>query len=211
MITLQPILEIFPSDGFALWPVSEVRTYGFLVLSGELTPAEVGTAVKHIAAGNDIDPEHDGRPSRPADPVDSFLHGLLTVDALYIPGGLRVTDTTTGVVFVPGCCSGLEDWHGWYRVLEGSVPVWFGHDPDPRAERCGDTVRLTTDGEQSDSPVIEVSATELRQLLDGAERDLLGFLGLVQEWAERQLSDQAGPVTAALARALNLPATIRTP
>jgi hypothetical protein len=36
-------------------------------LRGNLTSAEVGTAVMVIARRNDVDPEDDGRPTRPAD------------------------------------------------------------------------------------------------------------------------------------------------
>ncbi|WP_218027272.1 hypothetical protein [Nocardia vaccinii] len=199
------MLEIYAFDDFALWPVAEVETYGFLALSGELTPTEVGTAVMRIAGCNDIDPEPDGRPPRPADPLRSFLHGLLTFDTLFAAGGLRVTDSVTGIVFLPGCCNGLEDWRDWYEVLDGSGQASFGHDPDPCAERRGDMVRLTVDAEQSDSSVIELSAAHLRQLLVGAERDLVDFLALAADWASQHLSDHAAPVTAALARALNLP------
>ncbi|MFJ8871449.1 hypothetical protein ACIRD6_37600 [Streptomyces sp. NPDC102473] len=44
MIVMQPVLEMYASDGFDLWPVAEVQSFAFLPLSGELSPAEVGTA-----------------------------------------------------------------------------------------------------------------------------------------------------------------------
>lgn len=208
---MHPVLEVYASDDFAFWPVMKSPPHGYLVLSGDLTPAEVGAAVSRIAGCNDIDPEDDARPPRPADPLGSFLHGLLTVDNLFAPGGLRVTDSATKTEFAPGCCNGLEDWRCWYQVLDGTGPIWFGHDPDPRAERCGNTVRLTLDAEQSNSPVIEVPAAELRQLIDRAERDLVAFLGLVAKWADRYVPDQAGPVAAAVARALDLPSPSYAP
>nr|MDT0522736.1 hypothetical protein [Streptomyces sp. DSM 41633] len=74
------------------------------------------------------------------------------------------------------------------------------------AERFGDTVRLTVNAEQSDSPVIELSVTALRDLLAGAERDLAEFLALAADWASRHLPDHRAPVTAALARLVGLPA-----
>ncbi|MFC8428239.1 hypothetical protein [Streptomyces sp. NPDC057253] len=76
MIALQPVLEISASDGFTLWPVAESMPYGFLPLSGALDAAEVGTAVMRIADANSIDPEEDGSPPRPADPLGGYLHGL---------------------------------------------------------------------------------------------------------------------------------------
>ncbi|MEU9563327.1 hypothetical protein AB0D16_14990 [Streptomyces sp. NPDC048161] len=211
MIVMQPVLEIYPPDGFALWPVAEIEAIGYLPLSGELAPAEVGTAVMRIARCNDIDPEHDDRPARPADPLGSFLHGLLTFDNLFAAGGMRVTDSSTGITFLPGCCNGLEDWRDWHEAVDGSGYASFGHDPDPLAERLADTVRLTVDAEQSDSRVIELSSTDLRHLLDGAENDLADFLAVATGWASQYLPDHFTPVTAALARVLALPATAVPP
>ncbi|MET9653268.1 hypothetical protein ABZZ44_23770 [Streptomyces sp. NPDC006460] len=150
---MQPVLEIYTPDGFDLWPVAEVESFGFLPLSGGLTPAGIGTAVMRIASCNDIDPEGDRSP-RPADALDSFLHGLLTLDNLFAAGGLRVTDNSTGVTFLPGCCDGLEDWRDWRQCIDDGCLLGFGHDPwSPVAERFGDTVRLTVNADQSDSPV----------------------------------------------------------
>ncbi|MCX4987041.1 hypothetical protein [Streptomyces sp. NBC_00572] len=162
-----------------------------------------------IVACNDIDPDPnagDDRPPRPAHPLGSFLHGLLTFDSLFAAGGLRVTDSSSGVTFLPGCCNGLEEWRDWRTVVSGSGPVFFGHDPYPVAERFGDTVRLIVDIEQSDSPSIEWSATGLRRQLGRVERDLAGFLALASEWGSGNLPDHSVPVVAALARVLDLPA-----
>ncbi|MFD8996432.1 hypothetical protein [Streptomyces abikoensis] len=206
MIVLQPVLEICAPDGFALWPVAEFEPYGFLPLNGALGPAELGTAIMRIADCNNIETDDD-QPPRPADPLGSFLHGLLTTHDLFAAGGLRVTDTTTGTTLLPGCCNGLEEWRDWLEVLDGDGWASFGHDPSPLAERLGDTVRLTVDAEQDDSPVIELPVSELRGLLAAAERDLVDFLQLAADWAAQHLPDQASSVTAALARALNLPAS----
>ncbi|MFF3847963.1 hypothetical protein [Streptomyces sp. NPDC002328] len=75
----------------------------------------------------------------------------------------------------------------------------------PIAEHFGSVVRLTVNAEQSDSPVIELPVTELRDLLVGAERDLADFLALAADWASQQLRDHCSAVTAALARLLDLP------
>ncbi|MFD9883424.1 hypothetical protein ACFWZT_18415 [Streptomyces alboflavus] len=204
MIVMQPVLEMYTPDGFDLWPVAEVEPFDFLPLSGGLSPAEVGSAVMRIASCNDVVPDSDG-PPRPVDALGSFLHGLLNYDPLFAAGGLRVTDTSTDVVFLPGCCDGLEDWRDWYQFLDGGSLLGFGHDPSsPVAERFGDTLRLTVNADQSDSPVIELSLAELRHLLAGVERDLADFLTLAADWASRHLPGHRTPVTAALARALDL-------
>ncbi|MFD8012582.1 hypothetical protein [Streptomyces sp. NPDC058955] len=202
---MQPVLEMDVPAGFDLWPVAEAESLGFLTLSGELSSAEVGSAVMRIAGCNDIDPDGD-RPPRPAGALDSFLHGLLTFDSPFASGGLRVTDHATGVAFLPGCCDGLEQWRDWHRFIEGGSPLGFGHDPvSPLAERLGDTVRLTVNAEESDSPVIELTAADFRALLAGAERDLVDFLALAASWASVYLPRHHGPVVSALARALDLP------
>ncbi|MEU0083170.1 hypothetical protein [Streptomyces sp. NPDC006274] len=72
MISLQPVLETYSSAGFDLWPVADSAPYGFLALDGTLGPTQVGTAVMRIASCNDVDPEQDGRPPRPADPLGAF-------------------------------------------------------------------------------------------------------------------------------------------
>ncbi|WP_189925735.1 hypothetical protein [Kitasatospora xanthocidica] len=207
MMSMQPVLEIFAPEGFTFWPTGDHKPFDHLVLNGSLTPAEVGTAVWRLADVNDVelDPEADAeRGPRPEDPLDGFLHGLLTDPDPYAPGGLRVTDSATGTVFVPGCCTGLEEWRGWLGVTDGGGAAWFGHDPDARVEWVGRTVKLTQDADDADSPVIELPPEELRRLLAGAERDLRGFLALAAAWAERQLPGHAAALTAALARALDL-------
>ncbi|MFF4746133.1 hypothetical protein [Streptomyces sp. NPDC001268] len=115
MILLHPVLEVRAARGFALWPVADVGVgpYDFLPLSGALQPAEVGTAVLAIAEYNDVGADDDG-PPRPADPVGSVLHGLLTQDPLAAAGGLRVIDTDSA----PPCCRAAAT--GWRSGGTGS-------------------------------------------------------------------------------------------
>ncbi|MFB7555624.1 hypothetical protein [Streptomyces brevispora] len=205
MIVTQPVLEVSAADDFAFWPVGKHESYGYLVLNGELTPAEVGTAVMRIADCNDFDPEVEHGPC-PTDPLGTFLHRLLTMPDLFAAGGFRVTDTTTDTVFVePGCCNGLETW---LDVLDGTGCSYFGHDPSSVAERVGDIVRLTLDAHGTDgSPVIELSVNQVRRLVAGVQQDLQEFLSLAGTWAEQHLPARAAAVTAALARALDLAPT----
>ncbi|WP_416966963.1 hypothetical protein [Streptomyces sp. 4F14] len=202
---MQPVLEIFAADGFALWPVAGHESYGYLVLDGKLRAAEVGTAVMRIADYNDFEPEEEHGPC-PTDPLGAFLHGLLTLPDLCAAGGFRVTDTATGTVFVePGCCNGLETWREWREVLDGTGCSSFGHDPSSTAERVGDTVRLTLDADAKDgSPAIDLPVDQVRALVTGAEADLRDFHRLAGTWAAHHLPTHAAAITAALARALAL-------
>ncbi|UUU44902.1 hypothetical protein JIW86_38570 [Streptomyces sp. NBC_00162] len=205
---MQPVLEIVAVDDFALWPVGEHESYGYLVLDGELTPAEVGTAVMRIADCNDFEPEEEHGPC-PTDPLGTYLHGLLTMPDLFAAGGFRVTDNATNTVFVElGCCNGLETWRDWLEVLDATGCSYFGHDPSSMAERVGDIVRLTFDAHGTDgSPVIELPVDQVRTLVAGAQQDLQDFLSLAGTWAEQHLPAHAAAVTAALARALDLAPT----
>jgi hypothetical protein len=196
---MRPVLEIGRSDGFDLWPIAEIEPFGFLALDGSRTSQEVGTALMSLALNNDTEDD------RPAEPVAAFLHGLLTMDPLFAPGGMRVTDDATGVTLLPGCCNGIEDRQAWYDLLDARFPVYFGHSPTPGAELRGDLIRLTVDTEEDGSPVIELSVDELRALLAGAERDLIDFGALATEWITGNLPEHAEPLSAVLARALVLP------
>ncbi|MBO1337474.1 hypothetical protein [Streptomyces sp. VRA16 Mangrove soil] len=206
MIVVEPVIELPGRRDFGLWPVAEAEPFSFMALDGTLTPDQVGTAVMALAVCNEGEPDDDGPPC-PADPLGRFLHGLLTVDSPEVPGGLRVTDTQSGVRFVPGCCCGLEDRGDWLDVLDGDGrAAWFGHDPSPGAERRGDVVRLTVDAEADPGSGrwIDVPARELRRLLAGAERDLAGFLDLAARWAATSLPAHCAPVGRALGRALRV-------
>lgn len=207
-MVMQPVLEISAADDFALWPVAERKSCGYLVLNGKLTPAEVGTAVKRIADCNDFEPEEEHGPC-PTDPLGIFLHGLLTMPDLFAAGGFRVADNATDTVFVePGCCNGLEAWRDWLEVLDNTGCAHFGHDPSSMAERVNDVVRLTLDAHGADgSPVIELSVDQVRRLVAGAQQDLQDFLSLAGTWAEQHLPAHAAAVTTALARALDLAPT----
>ncbi|WP_031077938.1 hypothetical protein [Streptomyces sp. NRRL WC-3742] len=201
MMRMQPVLEVGSPADFALWPTDTGRSYGLLVLDGRTGPLDVATAVWQLADDNGGDPEEGGGP-RPQDPLGDFLHGLSAGSYLLAPGGFRVTDTATGTVFDPGCCTGLEDRHEWLDVTDGPGEGWFGHDPDARAERVGPIVRLTPDASVEGGPVIELPVDELRRLVAGAEQDLRDFVRLAGSWARRQVPGHAEALTAALTRAL---------
>lgn len=198
---MQPVLEVYAPDGFALWPVADVRHgFGYLMLGGRLSRAEIGLAMLRLADANNPEPDTE----RPAEP-GRLLDGLLNAEIVFLPGGLRVTDDTTGITFQPGCCHGLEDWRDWHAVLDGDCRVDCGHSPSPLVQRCGDRIRLTVDTERLDSPVLEPTVREVRRLLLGVERDLNDFLAVTLDWESEQLPEQAVLIAAVLARALGLP------
>lgn len=76
---------------------------------------------------------------------DEVVDTLLAEDFLIVAGGLRLVDTVKGMVVVPGCCAGLEDWRDWVRVLTGGA-LWLGHDPGLEIEIIGDDLCVWQDG-----------------------------------------------------------------
>ncbi|MFE1441902.1 hypothetical protein [Streptomyces sp. NPDC058739] len=79
------------------------------------------------------------------------------------------------------------------RIRSPERPHLLRPDTYPLAGRMDGTVRLNVDAEQNDSPVIGLSVTELRRLLDGAEVDLNGFLALAAGWLAQYLPGHRVP------------------
>ncbi|MHA7133808.1 hypothetical protein [Oerskovia turbata] len=201
MITLRPVLEVPRDERFSLWPVAP--TGWFLELDGSLAPAEVGAAVRAVAA---VFSSEAGQPV-PEGQVERFLEGMLTAEHVFVFGGLRMEDDSTGVVVAPGCCSSLDEWREWFGLLDGKG-VDLGHSPSPGGELVDGVVRLTVDVEHADSPTIEVPAVEVRRLLAGVERDLTGFVAAVSVWAGRHAPSRAADLVTVLARALDVPVPV---
>jgi hypothetical protein len=86
VIVMQPVLGISAADDFALWPVDEHASYGYLVLDGELTPADIGMAVMRIADCNNFEPEEE-HGLCPPDPLEAFLHGCSPCPICLPPAG----------------------------------------------------------------------------------------------------------------------------
>lgn len=213
VITIRPTLETRAQEDFDLWPAAPLRPFSDLRLHGGLTPAEIGAALAGLAEANWAELEAEAEAEAEADeadaagdPVGAFLHGLLTTDALYVPGGLWITDMATGTVVKSGCCCGIEEWRDWYSLLDGTNGIWLGHDPEPLAELRGETVWLKADDERPQSPELEFPASVLRAGLAEVERDLRAFHASAVAFAAEHLPAHAPALTAVLARAFALEA-----
>ncbi|GAA1653542.1 hypothetical protein [Actinoplanes couchii] len=206
MIKLQAVVEVPMFDeGPAPWPVAAAAPGSWLVLDTGCTADQVGLFVAALAARIDV-ASPGGR--------DEVLDALLAEEALIVAGGLQVSDTETGTVVVPGCCSGLEDWREWTGVLTGDS-LWLGHDPGPHVEVVGPDLRVWQDGGPNRErgrwagQRVDLPCRELPQLLLDVQRDLAGFLNALADWAEQtgigprgtalvQMIDQNFAVTAPL-------------
>lgn len=208
VLRLEAVLEVLNPNGFVLWPTATLQKFDYQRLHGSMSLLEVGTAMHSFVTYNNVDVDAEEAP--PEDPLGAFLFGVLHVDTALAAGGLRLIDTDSDAVVVPGCCNDLEDWRDWFGVLDGET-AWGGHDPSPAAVLEGDVVRVTADVEADDSAVILVPAELLRPMLEGVETDLRGFLVLAKSWAERHVPEHAPRLLSALASALSMPAELLAP
>lgn len=198
MLRLDPVIAVRALDGFRLWPIAAVEPE-WMVLDGSLDGPQIGTAVAVIAAYNSHSQAEPGDAKSPK----GFLRDLLKTDSPIAEGGLRLTDTTTGAVVVPGCCFGLESWREWYGAVKDERP-WLGHDPWPTATRSGSELVVTADNDAQGSAVIVAPAEELLRLWATVERHLVEFHRAAARWAAAQIPGQARAVSHTLARVLDL-------
>lgn len=189
VIMMEAVIQVpMLDEGSAPWPVAAVAPGSWLVLNAGCIAEQVGLFVAALAARIDV-AYPGGR--------DEVADALLAEEMLIVPGGLRLSDTSAGTVVVPGCCCCLEDWREWIRVLTDGSP-WLGHDPGPEVEVIGEALRVWQDGgpdrergrwaEQR----VDLPRRALPQLLLGVQQELVGFLGVLAEWAGQAGLGQRG-------------------
>jgi hypothetical protein len=153
-------------------------------LHAGLTAEEIGSVVWSFLDANHVidDPDTDGA-------------------TLF--GGVRITDTITGVVLVPGCCSDLSGRFDLFQcAADGTGDPWLGHSPSPAVRFNGNKVRFVVDAELTQTAAFEATLDELRAALDPVEGDLLGFLTALEQWASVHVPEQADDVVARFRRGI---------
>ncbi|MFI0357474.1 hypothetical protein [Actinomadura sp. 9N407] len=191
MAAVDVVLETYDAMDFTAWPIAGSTGGGLLVLSGQMSAAEVGTAMAVIFSYNEI-------PLGPTGELraDLLEERLAETGALIAPGGLRFRDTSTDVQVAPGCCFGLENWREWWDVVRGE-DLWLGHDPTPQLEHGDQVIRLRQ-SDQAGSQSIEIPVNELPGLLITAQQQLSDFLGLVRQWTFNTAPELDDKLAAAL-------------
>ncbi|WP_420037746.1 hypothetical protein ACN2WE_40785 [Streptomyces sp. cg28] len=203
MLIMDVVLVTYEAADFALWPVADSPADHLMALSGELSMREIGTVMAVLTSYNQSD---DAAPVRDPETSMGQVSQLLATDQVIAPGGIRIRETSTGETAPPGCCLGLENWRDWQELMNGEQP-FLGHDPAPRTEHTGTTVRLWPDTKHPDGLPIELPLTRLPELLGSVQVQLVGFLSSVEEWATRY----APPLADALVRKLDADLAIKTP
>lgn len=185
VLIAEAVIEQTDHAGFAGWPTTQVAGSGHMPLHAGLTVEEIGSVVWSFLDANHVfdDPDADG----------ATVHG-----------GVRVTDTTTGVVLVPGCCSDLSGRSDLAQcAADGSGDPWLGHSPSPAIRFSGNKVRFVVDAERTEEVAFTATLDELRTALDSIEGDLRGFLAALEQWAAVHVPDQADDVVARFRRGVD--------
>lgn len=158
------------------WPVADRAPYSFIRLSGGMSAPEVGLVLAQLVKYNRL----EAGPT-----VADLLTGVIADGRLLLPGGVQAS--LGGCEIDPSCCCGLEEWRSWSRCLASGDSPWMGHDPAPRIEWAGETVRVWSDGGLSAATGAFAIAFERRRFVAELERvewELRGFLSRVGWWAE---------------------------
>jgi hypothetical protein len=184
-LSVEVVLEIHTSADFDLWPTPVSGCGPYLRASGEMLEAEVGATVEAFLSSLYFQSATTAR--TPEEYVSLALASQCPEDDVpSVDGGLRITDSRTGVVVLPGCCADLDILSCVHDFLAGGR-VWgfHGHDPSPSAERIGGGVlRLHVDDERPEAGQIDTSEAEMRERMVDVEGDLRGFLDRLAGWAD---------------------------
>ncbi|MFI2486834.1 hypothetical protein ACH47X_07990 [Promicromonospora kroppenstedtii] len=178
------VIELSDHAGFDGWPTTRTAGFGHARLQADLTVEEIGSVVWSFLNANHAfdDPGADG----------SILFG-----------GVRITDSTTGTVLLPGCCSDLSSRFDLVQcVADGAGDPWLGHGPWPAVQFNGDDVRLVVDTERTEEVAFTAGLDEVRVALDPIEGDLRGFLATLETWAAAHLPGKADVVVSCFRRGI---------
>ncbi|MEU4386233.1 hypothetical protein [Promicromonospora sp. NPDC023805] len=178
MLIAEAVIELTDHAGFAGWPSTRAAGFGHLPLHAGLTAEEIGSVVWSFLEANHVfdDPDADGAT---------------------VLGGVRITDTKSGAVLVPGCCSDLSGRFDLFEsVADGTSDPWLGHSPSPDVRISGNKVRFVIDAERTEEVAFEATLDEFRTALDSIEGDLLGFIATLEQWAPVHVPAQADDVVA---------------
>lgn len=186
MLIADAVIELTDHAGLAGWPTTRAAGIGHGKLHAALTVKEIGSVVWSFLDANHVfdDPDADG----------ATVHG-----------GVRITDTTTGAVLVPGCCSDLSGRFDLVQcVADGTGDPWLGHSPSPAVRLNGNKVGFVVDAERTEGVAFTATLDELRTALDPIEGDLRGFLATLEQWAAVYAPDRADDVVARFRRGIGM-------
>jgi hypothetical protein len=180
----EAVIELTDHAGFTGWPTTQLAGFGHRRLQAGLTVKEIGSVVWSFLDAKHVFEDPDA-------------------DCVTVLGGVRITDTTTGAVLVPGCCSDLSGRFDLVQcAADGAGDPWLGHSPSPAVRFGENKVRFVVDAERTEGVAFTATLDDLRTALDPIEGDLLGFLATLEQWAAVHVPDRADDVVARFRRGI---------
>ena len=181
---LSEYVELVPAVELA--PPNRPRAISALADAALLGVPILVTGSRLVAAGALLEPALVRAVVAAARETASFAERPELSRVTPLAGGYALADEGR-VVLPPGCCGGLEDLAGWWRLLRAMAPprrLWIGHPSVPVVRtpamvllRPGKgTVELAIDLPHLETAVrgAEVQVAELRGRLGVAARELVG-------------------------------------
>ncbi|MFJ4918527.1 hypothetical protein [Streptomyces sp. NPDC088725] len=98
MLIMEAVVETYDAVDLALWPAAAPSADRRLVLSGRMSPLEVGT---DMAVLTDCGQDESDAPAPDGRAGVRRVQNLLSVDLAIAPGGIQLRDTVTDVVVAP--------------------------------------------------------------------------------------------------------------
>jgi hypothetical protein len=192
--TIEAVVEVSSFESESPWAVLPVPSQALIRLFSGVTDEEIGSIILTACLYNQI----EICPS-----AMETLNSFLEKEQFVLPGGLQFSEDGQAKV-VPGCCCGLEDWHGWLSVPHGNNGVWAGHDPSPGVEFVDGNIRVWQDEKAEGVEFIDLDDEEMRGLLDKVESDLKGFVIRLGKWADYLAPDLNQKIAEHFAKNMNI-------
>ena len=172
--TLHAVVEI--NHGPTTWVATPPSPWpDFVRLFKETLPAHISLILNTLAFYNSLS----------SDVPVLLPDALAQEDSLALPGGLAATSGSR--IIYPSCCSGLEEWRDWFKLLDGTGSPWLGHDPSPFVQSLAETFIVWPDGGLTEHlPSFPESISFTRSQLEAALKrvsvDLSDFVSVFQTW-----------------------------
>lgn len=185
-------------SSFELWPFGG-HDGEWIPLHREMPSDDVGAVVLsllgHSTSGELTQPD-----------LGTAFDELIRLERTFLPGGLQLE--AEGIAVTPGCCADLTDWPDWHGLQDGDGP-YLGHGPGTMFEVDGEIIRFWPDVDDEDWEFpagrrLEIRRQDLPTLLQGVNRDLVGFVDALRAWVRNLEPSHADRVVAAVSGYLRI-------
>lgn len=187
------------------WKVAGLDAFQSHFLSADMAFEEIGLFVMAVAKYGD----HYGTDFSSLD-KDAVVEMIIRRSGPVVAGGVAILAESAEDSIYPGCCCGLEGWRDWFTFLEKGHSPWMGHDPSPCFAKTGQgQINAWVDadlcgGEPSEHPDLVMDEADFTESLKQVERDLIGFLDVLESWTLHEDIEKADELVETIDRAFDI-------